>query len=326
MQMKKFYTLFFVLGISLSALAQTQNITFQVDMNGVSGFTTPEVNGTFNGWCGNCAAMTDANGDNIWEIVIALAPGFYEYKFSHDNWGGQETLVPGSTCTMTTGQYTNRTLTVGNSDVVLDPVCWGSCQICGQNSGPYLITFQVDMSLSGATFTTPEINGTFNNWCGGCAPMLDADGNNIWELSISLSPGTYEYKFAYDTWSGQEELTEGTPCTVSAGGFTNRLLTVTENDTLPAVCWGSCAACIDFVSHLEENEMLVYPNPANTTLHLQGMNTAIQSAVCTNITGQAVVLPVNQGEVNIQNLNSGIYTLSVMDSNGKVFRTTFVKN
>jgi len=87
--MKKFYTLFFVLGISLSALAQTQNITFQVDMNGVSGFTTPEVNGTFNGWCGNCAAMTDANGDNIWEIVIALAPGFYEYKFSHDNWGGQ---------------------------------------------------------------------------------------------------------------------------------------------------------------------------------------------------------------------------------------------
>lgn len=324
--MKKLYTLFFVLGFTItSTYAQTQNITFQVDMNGVSGFTTPEVNGTFNAWCGSCAAMTDANGDNIWEIVIALAPGFYEYKFSYDNWAGQETLVPGSTCTMTTGQYTNRTLTVGNADITLDPVCWGSCQICGQNSGPYLITFQVDMSLSGATFTTPEINGTFNNWCGGCAPMSDADGNNIWELSISLSPGSYEYKFAYDTWAGQETLTEGTFCTVSAGGFTNRLLTVTQNDTLPVVCWGSCAACIDYVTNSHLNEVLVYPNPAHDKLYLQGVNAANLSVACTDIAGQTIMIPANQNEVNIQNLSAGIYMITIKDNSGQLRKTKFVK-
>jgi hypothetical protein len=313
--MKKLYTIIFVLFVSIAqTFAQTQNITFQVDMNGVSGFTTPEVNGTFNGWCGNCAAMTDANGDNIWEIVIALAPGFYEYKFSHDNWGGQETLVPGSSCTMTTGQYTNRTLTVGNADVVLDPVCWGSCQLCGQNSGPYLITFQVDMSLSGATFTTPEINGNFNNWCGGCAPMTDADGNNIW------------YKFAYDTWAGQESLTEGAPCTVSAGGFTNRLLTVTENDTLPVVCWGSCAACIDFVSDTEMNTLEVYPNPTNDRLFIQGMKSGIYQATCTNITGQTTALPIFQNEIDVQNLSMGMYTIVVVDKNGQTKTAKFIKN
>ena len=39
-----------------SAIAQN-NVTFQVDMSSVDPvtFTTPEVNGTFNGWCGNCA-------------------------------------------------------------------------------------------------------------------------------------------------------------------------------------------------------------------------------------------------------------------------------
>ena len=42
-------------------------------------FTTPEVNGTFNSWCGNCAAMTDADGDNIWEITIDIANGAYEF-------------------------------------------------------------------------------------------------------------------------------------------------------------------------------------------------------------------------------------------------------
>jgi 1,4-alpha-glucan branching enzyme len=78
-----------------SAIAQT-NVTFQVDMSQQNGFTTPEVNGTFNGWCGNCTPMTDANGDDIWEVTIPIPAGTYEYKFSADNWGSQEALVAGS--------------------------------------------------------------------------------------------------------------------------------------------------------------------------------------------------------------------------------------
>jgi Secretion system C-terminal sorting domain len=325
--MKKIYTLFMLLlGFVYTGAAQTQNITFQVDMTNVTGFTTPEVNGTFNNWCGSCAAMTDANGDNIWEIVISLAPGFYEYKFSHDNWTGQENLVPGSSCTMTTGQYTNRTLTVGNTDITLDPVCWGSCVACGQSSGPYLITFQVDMSLSGATFTTPEVNGTFNNWCGGCAPMSDSNGDNIWDLSIALNPGSYEYKFAYDTWAGQEALTEGTPCTVSAGGFTNRSLTVTQNDTIPVVCWGSCEACIDFVSNNYVNTLEVYPNPVQTTLKISGVERGIREVICNSVLGKQINLEFNQNELTVGNLQSGFYFLTVIDNGGKQYQTTFVKN
>jgi hypothetical protein len=38
----------------------------------------------------------------------------------------------------------------------------------------FSVTFLVDMNQVTQGFTTPEVNGTFNNWCGGCAPMSDA--------------------------------------------------------------------------------------------------------------------------------------------------------
>jgi len=114
------------------ANAQTYNVTFRVDMKNVdpTTFTTPEVNGTFNGWCGNCNAMSDADGDNIWDIVIPLADGFYEFKYAADSWTIQENLTPGDPCVLTTGPNTNRTLTVAGADVDLGTVCWESCDEC----------------------------------------------------------------------------------------------------------------------------------------------------------------------------------------------------
>jgi hypothetical protein len=41
-------------------------------MSQQSGFTTPEVNGTFNGCGGNCFQMSDVDGDNIWEATADL--------------------------------------------------------------------------------------------------------------------------------------------------------------------------------------------------------------------------------------------------------------
>ena len=113
-----YLTIFFLLPfISWSQ----NNVTFQVDMNTVdpATFTIPEVNGTFNSWCGNCAAMTDSNGDNVWEVTIDLANGSYEYKFSADNWGIQESLLPGSWCTVSNFGFTNRVLNISGDTTLL---------------------------------------------------------------------------------------------------------------------------------------------------------------------------------------------------------------
>lgn len=240
--MKKTFLLAAVLIWSATLFAQDYNITFKVNMNEVvEPFTTPEVNGNFNGWCGGCAPMTDDNGDGIWKITIPLPAGTYEYKFANDSWAGQETLTPGSSCTITTGGFTNRILTV-TQDEVLDIVCWGKCLDCGVVPPTRNITFKVNMAPVAGLFTTPEVNGTFNNWCGGCAPMSDVNGDNIWELTIPLEEGSYEYKYAYDSWAGSEQLEPGSSCTVNNGGFINRTLVVTTNETLPLVCYGSCTA------------------------------------------------------------------------------------
>ena len=323
--MKKTLFLFFSI-FSLSAIAQV-DVTFQVDMNGVTGFTTPEVNGIFNNWCGSCAPMSDADGDGIWDLTISLAPGTYEYKYSYDNWGGQETLVAGSSCTMTTGTYTNRVLNVSVADS-LPVVCWGSCAACGQSVGPYNITFVVDMNNSGATFTTPEVNGTFNNWCGGCAPMSDANGDNIWELVIALNTGTYEYKYAYDTWAGSEALTAGDPCTVTNSGFTNRILDVTENMVMDTVCYGSCLDCGGInVEEETENAFSIYPNPVQGSFLIQSSSLVKSLSVLDN-TGKRISLPTvalnNNVQVNTESLPAGIYHVQVVTAKGSTTQR-FVK-
>ena len=101
---KTFYFLIcFIAFISFSnqtfsqTAADSANVTFQVDMSTVSSsFSIPEVNGTFNNWCGNCWSMTDADNDNVWEVTgKVLKNTDFEFKFAADNWNIQENLFSG---------------------------------------------------------------------------------------------------------------------------------------------------------------------------------------------------------------------------------------
>lgn len=234
-------------------VGNTYNVTFQVDMNQQTGFTLPEVNGNFNGWCGNCNPMTDANGDNIWEATIALAPGTYEFKFAADAWAISENLIPGTACTVTNFGFTNRTLVVGESDMVLPVVCWGFCEACEIAPDVYDVTFIVDMNNT-VGFTTPEVNGTFNGWCGSCNPMTDANGDNVWEATIAIPAGAHEFKFSADAWGISEDLATTLPCVITNGQYTNRVLNLSGNTVMDTVCWGTCSACappVTYTVHFE---------------------------------------------------------------------------
>ena len=109
------------------------DVTFQVDMNNVTAsYTNVYVSGTVNNWSGNANQLTDADGDGVYEGTLSLMPGSYEYKFTYDNWTGQETLDPvaDATCTLTTGTFTNRYSTISNADTTLPVVCWEECTAC----------------------------------------------------------------------------------------------------------------------------------------------------------------------------------------------------
>ena len=104
------------------------------------------------------------------------------------------------------------------------------------------ITFSVDMSGYGGSFTEVNLNGSFNGWCGSCNPMTDM-GGGIWSVTIPLADGTYDYKFTVDGWTDQENFTAGAVCTTTNGGFTNRLLDVDGSDmTLSTPDFAVCYA------------------------------------------------------------------------------------
>lgn len=230
------------------------NVTFRVNMqNVVVGFSTPEVNGTFNGWCGGCNPMTDADGDDIWEITIPLEAGSHEYKFAYDAWSGQEQLTPGSECTATNSGYTNRVLNV-DADVTLPVVCWASCANCIEIVSSSVM-FQVDMSnqtvspngvhLAGS-FADANNDGTIDNpypnWNPGGIALANV-GNGIWAVTLDLVPGSYEYKFVNgNAWDISEFFSWDTNCQNILNG--NRFVMVESIDTvLPIVCWNQCIAC-----------------------------------------------------------------------------------
>jgi hypothetical protein len=176
------------------------------------------------------------------------------------------------------------------------------------------------MGSSGTTFTTAEVSGSFNEWCGGCAPMSDSNADNIWELNIPLNLGTYEYKYTYDTFSSAELLTVGDPCTVTSSGFTNRFLDVTGTLVMDTVCWGECLSCGEINVHEETTEEFsVYPNPAQNSFMIQSANLVKSISILDN-TGKRIELPTialnNNVQVNTESLTTGIYHVQVITSNG----------
>ncbi len=311
-------------------------VTFQVDMNEYGGSTANGVflNGSFNGWCGSCAPMDDSDMDGIWTVTVDLPQDTFEYKFTVDGWNDQEFLTEGDVCTTTIDGYTNRSVIV-TGDATLDAVCWASCFACGAEPVDNNITFRVDMQdYTGSTANGVFINGTFNDWCGGCAPMDDSDGDGIWEITIPLPNGTYEFKYTVDGWNDQEELTEGDECTTTIDGFTNRTITVVSMDeTLTAYCWNTCFEC--FGVGIEDSEIFqsldISPNPASEMLNVnlawtQNVDTEIRLI---DVIGQTVIREnANFDNMtfnwDVSGLSAGIYLLQVQTAEGNLTRKVVI--
>ncbi len=226
---------------SCSACTPVNNksVTFSVNMKQYTGtYSKVYVSGDFNIWNGNSNELLDADGDKIYSATFNINKDSIEYKFTLDNWIGQESLTAGSSCTKTTGIYTNRFVKLPGSKV-LNTVCWNSCSECTND-----VTFKVDMTkYKGAPFTGVFVNGSFNGWCGSCNPMSDPDKDGIWEVKLPLPQDSIEYLFTLDTWRVKETMAQGSSCTKTTAGYTNRFLKITSAKVLDAVCFESCLSC-----------------------------------------------------------------------------------
>ena len=193
--------------------------------------------------------MDDSDGDGIWNITVEREKGFTSfYTFTNGacpDFGCKENIA-GQDCA-NPDNFNDRLIDNVQSDTTIN-TCFGLCadntDDCGSGASPGNITFQVDMNNFTDPFTTPYVAGNMNGWAGDANPMTDADGDGIWETTIMLNPGNYEYKFPLDNWAVDEVMTDGDPCTITdpSGQFVNRALTV-DGDATICFVWGTCETC-----------------------------------------------------------------------------------
>ena len=126
------------------------DVTFKVDMSNYTNLGTGVVNvaGSFNGWS-DANPLTQEGTTNIWSGVVSIPQSTIEYKFIIGNWSADESLAAGSSCTITTGPYTNRLLVVGATPIVNPVVCWASCSAC--STSPTLTQMSLPVTFDATT-------------------------------------------------------------------------------------------------------------------------------------------------------------------------------
>lgn len=119
------------------------------------------------------------------------------------------------------------------------------------NAQIFSVTFRVDLSQESQISSTVCVVGDFQSecslgtdWTPGAAVMTDADNDSIYDLTVNLPAGSYEYKFVNGSAWGMDE---AVPTSCAANG--NRVLTLYSDQILPAVCFGECLECAGGVSH-----------------------------------------------------------------------------
>ena len=235
-----------------AAGTQAAQLTFRVDMGTR---TVPasgvHIAGTFQApagfpanWNPATTALTDPDGDHIWEVSVTVPAGVYLYKFVNGNtWSGAE-AVPTSCGLDDGGGNVNRQVVVGGSAVRLPIVVFGDCAT--------QLRFAVNMTGQTVSRAGVHVIGNFQALAGYGAnndatalPLRDDDSDGIYEVQISLpAPGLFQYRFVNGNTLAQAETVPAACGTADATGTLTRVATATAAvNTTPSYCFGTCAAC-----------------------------------------------------------------------------------
>ena len=240
--MRKSYLLIYTFLLTLSSLISYGQCHYTIDMQDSfgDGWNGASVDVTVNGT--PATSFGFANGNNSSDSLFTLSGDIVEFNFVSGNWDTEITFQvydPSGFQILNIGPFANND---GNDSFLLTDTSNSTC--LPQNVS---VTFSVDMNNTTASFTTPEVNGDWNSYCGNCDPLSDPDGDNIWETTITLLSGSYEYYFTADNILIEETLSPNETCTNGNPNATRRVVSISnQNVILPTVCWSSCSECNDF--------------------------------------------------------------------------------
>jgi len=317
---------------SCYACGQAVNITFNVGIGDVpaapeglqiaggGNFGVPGDNPMTN--LGNCQYTITMEKEIGFSSYYTFANGACPDFSCKEDIAGQDCSDPAN--------FDDRFLEPVMEDIVIN-TCYGICSDtnddCGacSDASPGMITLSVDRNASDDPSVPMFMAGSFNGWnatADGGNPMDDTDGDGVWTITIELPAGQTQYKFVGQDFAPDETLTEGDPCTITDGGFTNRLIDVNGDATIPTVCHGTCDICEVSTNDLviDNTFFNVYPTIVTSefvidfeTANLDA-NVDVYDAFGKNVSTITNVMN-DRVNVNTSDLASGIYFVTVKTEN-----------
>ena len=262
----------------------TVNVTLKVNMNNqVISADGVHVAGSMQGWNASTTQMTDENNDGIYEYSFnAAASSQIQFKFVNGNsWSFGET-VP-SLCGVNSGNGTfNRLINLDSLDVVYGPVCFGECENCldsTQSDGVVLVTFKVNMAGINVNANGVHLAGSIQGWNPSSTEMLDADGDGIYEVTLSAQAGTtHQFKFINgNDWQQSELVPSSCGVSDSYGGFNREIVLGNADFTFGPLCFGMCMNCeapeyVDVTFQVNMVGQMIQPAGVHVAGSFQGWN------------------------------------------------------
>lgn len=189
-------------GNKSSAKPSPANQPDKVGKDGVTfTYTAPNANsvalaGDFNDWKAEADMMEKKNG--VWQITLDLQPGEYQYKFVVD--GDKWVTDPNNPNKADDGYGgQNSVINVGKSQAIQKP------QATQKDVETRKVTFTYEPLTGGKKEV--YVAGDFNNWNETANKMQE--NNGIYETTLELPLGKYEYKFIVDgKWQTDEKAEE----------------------------------------------------------------------------------------------------------------------
>lgn len=265
--------------------------------------------------------LTDPDGDGVYSLVFERPLGFESfYTFTNGNCPDYscKEIIAGQDCA-NPNNFNDRKMGPITQDTVIS-TCFALCTTDTDCIPPPMssVTFRVDMKEYVGSFVNVYLSGSMNGWSAADNPLNDDNFDDLWETTLDLPHGTYEFKFQLDGWSVQEEFEGGEDCTLTTGAFTNRVVTIEEDVVLPAFCFNSCEACLS--SSVSDVQLVsdlfsFLPNPAGERIQVMASE-ALKGAFTLqvyNLAGQPVFQRQYEGPgnytINTSALPDGFYYL-----------------
>lgn len=178
-----------LLVVALALPAGATEVTFR--FRPPQGARTVTVAGSFNDWSTAAAPMADVDRDGLWQVTLDLEPGDHQYKYvvNGSDWHTDETAAEfapdgfgGRNSVVTVGA---EPMSVGDEapDAAAEP-----------EGTPVTFRFRPPERQVNAV----SVAGTFNAWDAAAHPMVDADGDGLWQVTLRLAPGRHAYQFVVD--------------------------------------------------------------------------------------------------------------------------------